>query len=916
MFPLKKIEPWLRHFPRLVSVLVMVLGLLIVCAWFAHWTTLIQILPGWAPMKFNTALGFILCGAGLLLLIQKNRFAVLPGGLAALIGLLTLLEYVTGRSLGLDDLFVQPYLATATAFPGRMSPLAASCFLLIGTAIFLATGERQKNWRLAAAGILAAVVATIAAVALFGYLVGIEAAYGWGAYTRMAAHTALSFFWLGLGLVVWVWQLARLVNFNFLRWLTITGSLTLMTMIALVSAVSFAQLKSSTAWQRHTYEVLVAAETILGNLTDAQRGLRGYVLTGQSAALVPYQSGTNNLPGQLAQLFALTRDNPGQQAHLKILSADLDEVIAYSRVLLAAKRTGGMDAAVMLESTGRGLAVMDKTRADLNVFTDEEKRLLAKRSGTTEADFRNITRLLLYGSLLAALLLIFANVLASREVNRRRRAEQELHQVVALQNAILNSANYAIISATTDGTVTTFNATAERWLEHPAADVVGKLTPALWYDVGEVVARAEALSRELGHAVTPGFDSFTAKARLGGVDENEWTFIRKDGSRFPVSLSVTALTDERGEITGYLGVIADLTERKRIELERAQLAAEMKSLLESTGEGIYGIDLHGCCTFLNPAAAKLIGFTPEEAAGKNMHALIHHHRPDGAAYAVATCPILISFKSGQSCRVDSEVFWRRDGASFPVEYASFPIFESGVVKGAVVSFTDITERKRAEQEIISSLREKEALLREIHHRVKNNMQVISSILQLQAGYIKDAAALEIFRDCQGRIRTMSLIHEKLYQSKGLAEIDFKEYLESLVSLLLRSQTAKGTVVRTELQIEPITLDADTAIPLGLIVNELVSNCLKHAFAGRGQGVVRVILRRQEGGQFQLVVQDDGCGFPAGFDPGKTNSLGVRLVKILSGQIKGRMDFKSEGGAEFCITFADNSDREKNGTGQV
>jgi PAS domain S-box-containing protein len=245
----------------------------------------------------------------------------------------------------------------------------------------------------------------------------------------------------------------------------------------------------------------------------------------------------------------------------------------------------------------------------------------------------------------------------------------------------------------------------------------------------------------------------------------------------------------------------------------------------------------------------------------------------------------------------------KDGSLYWVDATIVPFLDAdGKPFQYVAIRTDITASKLAEGKIVDSLHEKEALLREIHHRVKNNMQVISSILQLQTNYIKDPVLLDVFKDCQGRIRTMGLIHEKLYRSEGLAQVDFKEYLESLVGLLLRSQTPKGVVVRNELRIQPVDLDVDTAIPLGLIANELVCNCLKHAFTGRPAGQMQISLIKTESGRLELVVVDDGKGLPSGFDPDKTSSLGLRLVKILSRQINGTMEFKSDNGTRFAVTF--------------
>jgi two-component sensor histidine kinase len=146
---------------------------------------------------------------------------------------------------------------------------------------------------------------------------------------------------------------------------------------------------------------------------------------------------------------------------------------------------------------------------------------------------------------------------------------------------------------------------------------------------------------------------------------------------------------------------------------------------------------------------------------------------------------------------------------------------------------------------------------------------------------------------------MALIHEKLYRTEGLSQIDFKDYLESLVEMLLRAQN-RGIKIRSELQIEPVALGIDTAIPLGLIANELISNSLKHAFAGRAEGLVRVSLSRPEGKEYQMTIGDDGAGLAGDFT--QSRSLGLRLVKILTGQIKGRMEYKNENGVHFTIIF--------------
>ena len=216
---------------------------------------------------------------------------------------------------------------------------------------------------------------------------------------------------------------------------------------------------------------------------------------------------------------------------------------------------------------------------------------------------------------------------------------------------------------------------------------------------------------------------------------------------------------------------------------------------------------------------------------------------------------------------------------------------------------DVTERKRAEEKIKAALREKEVLLKEVHHRVKNNMQVISSILNLQSKYIKNNHTQKVFADSQNRIRSMALVHEKLYESKDLARIDFAEYVRSMTGYLL-SLHGTGDGVRFTIDIKDILLDINTAIPCGLIVNELVSNSLKYAFPKGRKGEIYIGLHSAEDDKLILTVKDNGVGLPKGLDFRKTESLGMQLVIMLTEQLDGSIEVDKKKGTTFKITFAD------------
>jgi PAS domain S-box-containing protein len=216
---------------------------------------------------------------------------------------------------------------------------------------------------------------------------------------------------------------------------------------------------------------------------------------------------------------------------------------------------------------------------------------------------------------------------------------------------------------------------------------------------------------------------------------------------------------------------------------------------------------------------------------------------------------------------------------------------------------EITERKRAEEQIKASLKEKEVLLKEIHHRVKNNLQVISSLLYLQSKNIKDKGTLAVFQESQNRVKSMTLVHERLYQSQDLARVDFAEYVRSLANHLFRSYGINTNVIQLKINTNDVFLGVDTAIPCGLILNELVSNVLKHAFPDGKEGEVRIELRADEG-QLTLVVSDNGVGFPQDLDFRDTGSLGLQLVNTLVEQIEGTIELDRDVGTAFKITFTE------------
>ncbi len=214
---------------------------------------------------------------------------------------------------------------------------------------------------------------------------------------------------------------------------------------------------------------------------------------------------------------------------------------------------------------------------------------------------------------------------------------------------------------------------------------------------------------------------------------------------------------------------------------------------------------------------------------------------------------------------------------------------------------DISERKEAERKIKQSLQEKETLLREIHHRVKNNMAVVSSLLYLQAKKINDDAVRSLFEESQQRVKAMALVHEKLYHTENLSSINLKDYITSIVSEIVSLYRIDTAAITTDINVEDVELDLESAVPCGLIINELLTNAFKYAFPDNRKGILSVHLKKTDD-TYTLTIKDDGVGLPEGFDYERSNTLGLQLVNVLTGQLDGSLQIKPDKGTEAVVTF--------------
>jgi PAS domain S-box-containing protein len=296
----------------------------------------------------------------------------------------------------------------------------------------------------------------------------------------------------------------------------------------------------------------------------------------------------------------------------------------------------------------------------------------------------------------------------------------------------------------------------------------------------------------------------------------------------------------------------------------------------------------------NKAAERMLGLSFREIIGQKCHQLYH-----GADAPTEGCASCLALKTGKPSTI--ETF--EPHLDKYLEIKAIPqVDENNEVIKLVHVVRDITESKRSEALIRSSLLEKEILLKEIHHRVKNNLQVVASMLHLQSGYIKDSEARNLCEESQKRIESMALLHERLYRAKDLARIDFREYVADLVENLLTLNTDKASRIEMKLDIEGVMLDVNNSIPCGLIINELLSNALAHAFPDGRKGKIDLSMHSNSDNRIRLSVSDNGIGFPEDLDFRNTASLGMQLVNSLVLQLGGLIELDRSEGTAFRIEF--------------
>lgn len=675
-------------------------------------------------------------------------------------------------------------------------------------------------------------------------------------------------------------------------------------------------------WRRRKDGTLFWAHVVITALWNPEGQLRGFSkVTRDITQRKQAEEERQRLNSQIMQQAKLLE---------AILSASPDLIYMYDQngrylyASLSGTRALGLKPTEMLGKTRQEIGLPSLSMASV----DSHRQVVFQtgQSVTDEIDFLTADGMRRYEYILSPVSntdgQVEAVVSTARDITERKQAQIALQE----QSQLLDLAYDTIMVRDVEGIITFWNYGAQEMYGWTKEEALGKSSHTL-------------LQTEFPQAL----EEIEAILLSQGRWEGELRHTRRDGTHAIVASRWALQRDESGNMKGVLEINNDISDRKQMEEALHKEQEFLKVLLNNVKAGIVACDDQGVLTLFNQAARDFHGLSEQPLPVDQWATHYQLYLPDEKTpMRKEDIPLFRAFQGEYLSNVEMVVVPKQGEAQTFLASGQALFDTQGEKLGAVVVMHDITERKQAEAallqardeleikvkerttELISinksllteiserqqvesqlqaSLQEKEVLLKEIHHRVKNNLQIISSLLNLQADYLQDKQALEIFKVSQSRIDSMALVHEKLYQSPNLAKINFGEYIQDLVASLFSSYEINREAIALKISVDEVLVSLDISIPCGLIMNELVLNAMKHAFPDGRAGEIRVIgIYSEPNNQLTLIVKDNGIGWPQSYDFRNTESLGLQLVTTLINQLKGTLELDTSRGVEFKMKF--------------
>ncbi len=599
----------------LLATAVMVVGLLGLAGWMSGRIAWITWLPTGAPLRVNTAVALVLLGAALLAL-RWNRVGVakVAGAFVLLLGALSFAPVLLGRSLGLDLLF-PPEVAAGAADPGAVPPIAAFALLLSGAMVLL---QAEPRPRYGVIGVLGGFVFATGALTVIAYALGLQAGFSGGEHMVMSLPAAAGLLLANGGMLYRLNRGLSVPRRSILRSrVSISAAAAIVALVGYGAVASNRSQQAVIAWVAEAQTFLTAASRLELGLTRLESDLRARLLVGEDRLAGGGMAPETQVRAELETLRQLARSTPDEAAEVEALAVLVDQKLGYLRDAVTAADRRDRLGAIQIIHSGEEAALMTAIRGHLAQLQDARQRQLALRT-TQSVGLAGLThRIILLGSGLALALFSVALVLMNRARRAQAEAQAKLEEANRFQRAVLDGTVYAIIATDPDGVVRVFNAGAGRMLGYSAEEMVGRASPLALHDADELAAARAAVPAATDLEVVVG------RAREGGVEEHEWTWQRKDGRRLPVRLSVTALRDAAGAITGFLVLANDLTERNRAMAALRESEERFRSAFDSAGIGMALVDLDGRWLRVNRAICEIVGYSEGELVGKTLLDLTH-----------------------------------------------------------------------------------------------------------------------------------------------------------------------------------------------------------------------------------------------------------------------------------------------------